>query len=91
VRDLASGNVVYRGVLAVADTMPGLHVLIRAGDGPLLLYVPRQRFWAKMTGDRTYLAGVAGRLVSLCPEMAKLGAEAGSLDALQEEEQDGRS
>jgi len=44
-----------------------------------------------MTGVRTYLAGVAGRLVSLRCEMAKLGAEAGSLDAMQEEEQDGSS
>lgn len=44
-----------------------------------------------MTGVRTYLAGVAGRLVSLRCEMAKLGAEAGFLDAMQEEEQDGSS
>jgi hypothetical protein len=44
-----------------------------------------------MTGDRTYLAGVAGRLVSLRCEMAKLGAEADSLDAMQEEDQDGSS
>jgi hypothetical protein len=32
-RDLASGNVVYREVLALADTMPGLHVVISDGDG----------------------------------------------------------
>jgi hypothetical protein len=30
-RDLASGNVVYREVLALADTMRGPHVVI--GDG----------------------------------------------------------
>jgi len=91
VRDLASGNVVYREVLALADTMPGPHVVIRAGDGGVLPYVPRRRLSAKITGDRTYLPGVAGRLVDLRPEMAKVGAEAGSLDALQEEEQDGSS
>jgi hypothetical protein len=76
-------------VRALADTMPGLHVLIR--DGRLFFYVPRRRLWAKMTGDRIYLAGVAGRLVDLRCEVAKLGAEAGSLDAMQEEEQDGSS
>jgi hypothetical protein len=54
-------------------------------------YVPRRRLSAKMTGVRTYLAGAAGRLVSLRCEMAKLGAEADSLDAMKEEEQDGSS
>jgi hypothetical protein len=76
-------------VRALADTMPGLHVLIR--DGRLFFYVPRRRLSAKMTGVRTYLAGAAGRLVSLRCEMAKLGAEADSLDAMKEEEQDGSS
>ena len=33
VRDLASGNVVYREVLALADTMPGPRVVISDGDG----------------------------------------------------------
>jgi len=80
----------YTGeVRALADTMPGPHVLIR--DGRLFFYVPRRRLSAKMTGDRTYLAGVAGRLVSLRCEMAKPWAEADSLDAMQEEEQDGSS
>jgi len=32
-RDLASGNVVYREVLALADTMPGPRVVISDGDG----------------------------------------------------------
>jgi len=32
-RDLASGNVVYREVLALADTMPGPRVAISDGDG----------------------------------------------------------
>jgi len=80
----------YTGeVRALADTMPGPHVLIR--DGWLLFSVPRRRLWAKMTGDRTCLAGVAGCPVDLRCEMAKLGAEASSLDAMQEEEQDGNS
>ena len=71
--------------------------LIWAGAGFLLLglgitfYVPRRRLWAKITGDRTYLAGVAGHLANFRREMAKLGAEAGSPDALKEETQDGSS
>jgi hypothetical protein len=79
----------YTGeVRALTDTMPGLHVLIC--DGRLFFYVSR-RLWAKMTGDRACLAGVPGRLVDLRCEMAKLGAEASFLDAMQEEEQDGSS
>ena len=80
----------YTGeVRALAGTMPGPRVPIR--DGRLLFNVPGRRLWGKITGDRTYLAGVAGRLVGLRCEMAKLGAEASSLDAMQEEEQDGSS
>jgi cytochrome c biogenesis protein len=71
--------------------------LIWAGAGLLLLglgitfYVPRRRLWAKITSDRTYLAGVAGYRGNFRRDMAKLGAEAGSPDAMQEEEQDGSS
>jgi hypothetical protein len=35
VRDLASGNVVYREVLVLAHIMPSPHVVIRDGDGRL--------------------------------------------------------
>jgi len=69
--------------------------LIWAGAGFLLLglgitfYVPRRRLWAKITSDRTYLAGVAGYRGNFRRDMAKLGAEAGSPDAMEEEEQDG--
>lgn len=71
--------------------------LVWAGAGLLLLglgitfYVPRRRLWAKIAGDRTYLAGVAGYRGSFRREMARLGAEAGSPDAMQEEEQDASS
>jgi cytochrome c biogenesis protein ResB len=71
--------------------------LIWGGAGLLLLglgitfYVPRRRLWAKITGDRTYLAGVAGYRGDFRRDMAKLGAEAGSPDAMEEEEQDGSS
>ncbi len=54
-------------------------------------YVPRRRLWAKITPDRTYLAGVAGHLVNFRREMRRLGAEAGSSDVAQEEEKDGSS
>jgi cytochrome c biogenesis protein ResB len=69
--------------------------LIWVGTGLLLgglgitFYVPRRRLWAKITPERTYLAGVAGHLANFRREMGKLGAEAGSPDAAQEEESDG--
>lgn len=57
VRDLASGNVIYRETLALADTMPGPHVIIRDAEGRVLL-------------DQTLvltetLGGAYGRLVTL--------------------------
>jgi cytochrome c biogenesis protein ResB len=62
--------------------------LLLAGLG-ITFYVPRRRLWAKIAPERTYLAGMAGHLVNLRREMVKLGAEAGSPDAVQEEEKDG--
>jgi cytochrome c biogenesis protein ResB len=55
----------------------------------ITFYVPRRRLWAKITPERTYLAGIAGHLANFRREMGKLGAEAGSPDAAQEEENDG--
>lgn len=55
----------------------------------ITFYVPRRRLWAKITPERTYLAGVAGHLANFRREMRRLGAEAGSPDAVQEEEKDG--
>ena len=69
--------------------------LIWVATGLLLMglgitfYVPRRRVWAKITPERTYLAGMAGHLANLRKERGKLGAEAGSPDAAQEEEKDG--
>jgi cytochrome c biogenesis protein ResB len=37
VRDLSSGNVVYRETLSLSDTLPAPHVIVRDGDGELLL------------------------------------------------------
>jgi len=62
--------------------------LLLVGLG-ITFYVPRRRLWAKITPERTYLAGVAGHLANFRKEMGKLGAEAGSPDAAQEEEEDG--
>ena len=62
--------------------------LLLAGLG-ITFYVPRRRLWAKITPERTYLAGVTGHLANFRKEMGKLGAEAGSSDAAQEEERDG--
>jgi cytochrome c biogenesis protein ResB len=55
----------------------------------ITFYVPRRRLWAKITPERTYLAGIAGHLANFRREMGKLGGEAGSPDAAQEEENDG--
>lgn len=67
---------------------------IWAAAGLLLLglavtfYVPRRRLWARITDQRTYLAGTAGHLVNFSREMRRLGAEAGSPDAQVEEEEE---
>lgn len=37
VRDLSSGNVVYRETLSLSDTLPAPHVIVRGGDGDPLL------------------------------------------------------
>ena len=37
VRDLRSGNVIYKEVLALADSMPAPHVIVRDGDGGTLM------------------------------------------------------
>ena len=62
--------------------------LLLVGLG-MTFYLPRRRLWAKITPDRTYLAGVAGHLTNFHREMRRLGAEAGSPDAAQGEEKDG--
>ena len=62
--------------------------LLLVGLG-ITFYVPRRRLWAKITPERTYLAGMAGHLANLRKEIMNLGAEAGSPDAVQEEERDG--
>jgi cytochrome c biogenesis protein ResB len=64
--------------------------LLLVGLG-MTFYLPRRRLWAKITPDRTYLAGVASPLTDFRREMRRLGAEAGSPDAAQEEEKDGSS
>ena len=47
----------------------------------ITFYVPRRRLWAKVTAERTYLAGVADGLVNFSAEMHRLGVKAGSPDA----------
>ncbi len=37
VRDLASGNVIYRETMSLADTLPSPHVIVRDGGGNVLL------------------------------------------------------
>jgi len=69
------------------------HVLIWVAAALLLLglgatfYLPRRRLWARITPDRTYLAGTAPHMVNFAQEMKRLGAEADSPDAQQDEEE----
>ena len=44
-------------------------------------YLPRRRLWAKITPERTYLAGVADWMVNFSAEMRAIGVAAGSPDA----------
>jgi cytochrome c biogenesis protein ResB len=53
-------------------------------------YLPRRRLWAKITPERTYVAGIADRIVNFSAEMRRIGAAAGSPDAaLAAGEEDG--
>lgn len=51
-------------------------------------YLPRRRLWAKITPERTYLAGVADWMVNFSAEMRAIGVAAGSPDAAQLAAQD---
>ena len=57
VADMSSGNVIYREILALADTVPSPHLIVRDADGRSLLdetLLPTE-----------YVRGVYGRLVTL--------------------------
>ena len=45
-------------------------------------YVPRRRMWVRIADGRTQMAGVADRIVDFAAEMRRIGAAAGSADAL---------
>ncbi len=47
----------------------------------IVLLVPRRRIWARVTGERTYLAGLAGHGVNLHREMGAFARELGARDA----------
>ena len=63
---------------------------IVAGLSGLLItfFVPRRRIWAKITPERTYLAGLAGHGVNLRRDMGHLARAVGSPDAPPEEDED---
>ncbi len=61
VRDLSSGNVVYRETLILSDTLPSPHVIVRDGDGDLLLDETLVLTDVLSSDDFTYF----GRLLSL--------------------------
>lgn len=47
----------------------------------ITFYLPRRRLWVRITPERTYMAGVADRIVNFAAEMHRIGAAAGSPDA----------
>jgi cytochrome c biogenesis protein len=59
--------------VAVAMALVGLSITF---------YVPRRRLWARISGDRTQLAGVAERTTRFGRELRMMGSELGSRDAL---------
>jgi cytochrome c biogenesis protein ResB len=69
-------------------------ILVWIGAGLLIggllitFWVPRRRLWAKITPERTYLAGQAGHLVDLSKEMVGLARQAGATPE-EEEVRDG--
>lgn len=63
--------------VAVAMALVGLGITF---------YVPRRRIWAKVTGERTQIAGVAERTTRFGRELRRMGAELGSRDALLPED-----
>lgn len=65
--------------VAVAMAMVGLGITF---------YVPRRRLWVKVTGDRTYFAGIAERTTLLGRELRLMGSELGSPDAARPEDLD---
>ena len=48
----------------------------------ITFYLPRRRLWAKVTPEQTVIAGIADRIVNFSDEMRRIGAAAGSPDAL---------
>ena len=46
----------------------------------ITFYVPRRRLWVKFTPERTYMAGVADRIVNFAAEMRRMAVAAGSPD-----------
>ena len=59
-------------------------IAIILGVGALLItfFVPRRRVWAKITPERTYLAGLAGHGVALRRELRHLAHAAGAPDVM---------
>ncbi len=52
----------------------------------ITFYVPRRRLWARVTDQRTQLAGVAARTTRFGRELRHMGAELGARDALLPED-----
>ena len=57
----------------------------------ITFYVPRRRLWARVTDQRTQLAGIAARTTRFGRELRHMGAELGARDALLLEDRDEES
>ncbi|MFN0094202.1 MAG: cytochrome c biogenesis protein ResB [Dehalococcoidia bacterium] len=68
------------------DTFIWAAVGLAIGGLSITFYVPRRRVWAKVTPERTYLAGIAEKQTRLGRELRQLGAELGAADALSPED-----
>ncbi|HLZ70522.1 MAG TPA: cytochrome c biogenesis protein ResB [Dehalococcoidia bacterium] len=62
-------------------------IALLVGGTAITFHVPRRRLWAKITPQRTYVAGIAGHLVDFGKELHELGAEAGASDTAAADEQ----
>ena len=63
------------------DTFIFIAVVVALAGLAMTFYIPRRRLWARISGDRVQLAGIAGRATRLDRELRRLGTELGARDS----------
>jgi cytochrome c biogenesis protein len=63
------------------DTFIFIAVVLALAGLAMTFYIPRRRLWARISGDRVQLAGIAGRATRLDRELRRLGTELGARDS----------